>query len=304
LRKGERSTHNVERTTLKEKQKGEIMKLRHVMVVVAAVGIVAAVCYVKLDASAERQGATLANEEPARQGSIPSASTDSSARAAAKAGKEAADQVQSAKGAAGGSSAVVNRSLLTIALPQPQFTGTPKDTRTPNLEPDRSGKMRAPLVVPAGCDGVLSRGCKVTSSDPEPIIGELAFITDGDKEHDSGTYVEIGPGVQWVQVDLGQEREVFAACVWHYHGEARVYFDVIAQLSNDAAFSNGVMTVFNNDHDNSSKLGAGADKEYIETFEGRPFAISGVKGRHVRFYSKGNTSNEMNHYTEIEVYGR
>ena len=60
----------------------------------------------------------------------------------------------------------------------------------------------------------------------------------------------------------------------------------------------------NNDHDNSSKLGEGKDKEYIETYEGRPFAVNGVKGRYVRFTSRGNTSNGMNHYTEVEVYGR
>jgi len=145
---------------------------------------------------------------------------------------------------------------------------------------------------------------RVSAVESGAVTQAVDVATDGDKEHGSGTYVVIGPGVRCVQVGLGQEREIVAACAWHYHGEARVYFDVIGQLSNDAAFSNGVTTVFNNDHDNSSKLGAGTDKEYIETFEGRAFAVSGVKGRYVRFYSKGNTSNEMNHYTEIEVYGK
>ena len=69
-------------------------------------------------------------------------------------------------------------------------------------------------------------------------------------------------------------------------------------------FIDGVVTVFNNDHDNTSKLGEGKEKEYVEDYMGRPFAINGVKGRYVRFYSKGNTSNEMNHYTEVEVYGK
>jgi hypothetical protein len=132
----------------------------------------------------------------------------------------------------------------------------------------------------------------------------LAFITDGDKEHDAGTYVEIGPGTQWVQLDLGRERDIRAVCVWHYHGEPRVYRDVVCQISSDPDFIDGVVTVFNNDHDNSSALGAGKEFEYIETCEGRPVAVNGVKGRYVRFYSKGNTSNEMNHYTEVEVYGR
>jgi hypothetical protein len=28
-----------------------------------------------------------------------------------------------------------------------------------------------------------------------------------------------------------------------------------------------------------------------------------VKGRYVRLYSNGNTSNDLNHYVEVEVYG-
>ncbi len=192
---------------------------------------------------------------------------------------------------------------LKIDLPKPNYTGTPKPIQSPNLEPDLGGKDRAPLQVPVGTK-LLSKGCKVMSSDPEPIIGELAFVTDGEKEHDAGTYVELGPNTQWVQVDLGKEKELFAACIWHYHGEARVYRDVVCQVSNDPDFIEGVQTVFNNDHDNSSKLGAGKDKEYVEDNKGRPFAISGIKGRYLRFYSRGNTSNEMNHYTEVEVFGK
>ena len=95
---------------------------------------------------------------------------------------------------------------LKIELPKPQFTGTPKDIRSPNLEPPRGGKPRPPIEVPVGADKVLSRDCKVTSSDPEPIIGELSFITDGDKEHDAATYVELGPGTQWVQIDRARRK--------------------------------------------------------------------------------------------------
>lgn len=193
---------------------------------------------------------------------------------------------------------------LRIALPRPQFTGTPRPIQSPNLESPRNGKLYPPIQVPAGCDAVLSKGCRVTSSDPEPVIGELSLITDGDKEHDAETYVELAPGKQWVQLDLGQEREIHAICVWHYHGEARVYRDVICQISNDSTFAAGVVTVFNNDHDQSSGLGTGQDKEYVESNEGRPFAVKGVKGRYLRCYSSGNTANDMNHYTEIEVYGQ
>jgi len=114
------------------------------------------------------------------------------------------------------------RTAIKIDLPKPQFTGTPREIKNAfNLEPPRDGKPYPSIMVPAGCDTVLSRDCKVTSSDSDPIIGELSYITDGDKEHDAATYVELGPGTQWVQIDLGKEREVYGACVWHYHGEAR-----------------------------------------------------------------------------------
>lgn len=193
---------------------------------------------------------------------------------------------------------------LRIALPRPQFTGTPKPIQSPNLEPPRNGKLYPLIEVPVGCEKILSRESKVASSDPVPLVGALSLITDGDKEHDAETYVELSPGKQWVQLDLGREHAIYAACVWHYHGEARVYRDVICQIGNDPDFTRGVATVFNNDHDNSSGLGVGQDKEYVESNEGRPFAINGVKGRFVRFYSNGNTANELNHYTEIEVYGK
>ena len=192
-----------------------------------------------------------------------------------------------------------------VKLPKPTQGGTPKEVKGAyNLEPSREGRPREPIFVPAGCEHLLSRDCTVTSSDPDPIIGDLSYITDGDKEYDSATYVELAPGTQWVQVDLGQEREIYAICVWHNFYEPRVYRDVICQISGDPDFLDAVVTVFNNDHDNSSKLGIGKDKEYIETNEGRPFPVHAVKGRYVRFYSRGNTSNEMNHYTEIEVYGK
>ncbi|MBT7165226.1 MAG: hypothetical protein HN904_20775, partial [Victivallales bacterium] len=65
-----------------------------------------------------------------------------------------------------------------------------------------------------------------------------------------------------------------------------------------------VRTVFNNDHDNSSGLGIGRDKEYIETFEGRLVAIPGKKARYVRLYTNGNTTDDMNDCVEVEVFGQ
>lgn len=191
---------------------------------------------------------------------------------------------------------------LKIELPRPLFVGTPRPLKLANLEKPRTGR-RPDFMVPAGTV-LLSKGKTVTSSDPLPVIGDLPLITDGDKSGAEGSYVEFGPGTQWVQVDLGASARLAAVVVWHFHSQARAYHDVIVQASDDAEFKKGVETLYNNDDDNSSNLGKGSDPAYIETYEGRLIDAKGVTARYVRLYSNGNTSDELNHYTEVEVYGQ
>jgi hypothetical protein len=85
---------------------------------------------------------------------------------------------------------------------------------------------------------------------------------------------------------------------------AKVYHDVIVRVADDPDFTDKARTIFNNDSDNSSGQGVGANREYVETYEGKLINAKGVKARYVRFYSKGNTESALNEYTEIEVYGR
>jgi hypothetical protein len=191
--------------------------------------------------------------------------------------------------------------VLELKLPKPMFVGTPRNIRSPNLE-KITGKKRGPFYVPKGTE-LLSLDKPVTGSDTEPVIGELEFVTDGEKSGEEGYYVEFGPSVQHVQIDLEGSYPLYAILIWHYHSQARVYRDVIVQVSDDPDFITGVKTIFNNDHDNSSGLGVGKDKEYIEVNEGRLIDPRGVTARYVRLYSRGNTSNDMNHYVEVEVYG-
>jgi hypothetical protein len=190
---------------------------------------------------------------------------------------------------------------LKLKLPKPMFIGTPTNIKSPNLEPI-TGKPRPPFYVPKGTT-LLSLKKPISASDDQPVIGDLDMIDDGEKSGGDGYFVELGPGTQWVQVDLGASHPLYAILAWHYHSQARVYHDVVVQVSDDPNFKTGVVTVFNNDHDNSSKLGAGKDKEYIEVAEGRLIDPKGAKGRYVRLYSKGNTTNDLNHYVEVEVYG-
>ena len=191
-----------------------------------------------------------------------------------------------------------------IELPKPMFVGTPQDTRVENLEKPL-GKPRAPFLAPEGTKNVAA-GKSISGSDEEPIIGELEMITDGDKEAADGSYVELGPLEQHVTIDLETLHEVYAIVVWHYHKQARVYFDVVVQVADDEDFISNVKTVFNNDIDNSSGLGVGKDMHYTETNEGRLIDVlaQGVKTRYIRLHSNGNTSNDLNHYIEVEVYGK
>jgi hypothetical protein len=116
--------------------------------------------------------------------------------------------------------------------------------------------------------------------------------------------VELGPGLQWVQVDLGQKCEIAAIVMWLFHAQPRAYHDVIVQVSDDKDFITDVKTIFNNDHDNSAGMGIGKDFAYIEIYEGKLIDAKGVKGRFIRVFTKGNTANEMNHFTEVEVWGK
>jgi hypothetical protein len=191
---------------------------------------------------------------------------------------------------------------IPIQLPKPMFEGTPQNLTVPNLQKPL-GRPREPFLAPAGVTNV-AKGKKVVSSDMEPVIGELEQVTDGDKKGAEGSFVELGPGVQSVTIDLGAPHEVFAVLFWHFHKTARVYFDVVVQLADDADFKTNVRTIFNNDHDNTAGLGAGKDMNFVETSEGKLVDAKGAKARFVRLHSRGNNANELNHFVEVEVFGR
>ena len=124
----------------------------------------------------------------------------------------------------------------------------------PNLEPPSKGK-RPDFLVPAGTVN-LAKNKKVTASDNNPVVGTLDLVTDGDKAGDEGSWVELGPGKQWVQIDLAKSANIYAVLIWHFHSQARVYRDVVAQVSDDATFKSGVTTIFNNDFKNELGFGA------------------------------------------------
>lgn len=190
---------------------------------------------------------------------------------------------------------------LKTELPPVYLEGTPVEIKVANLAPEETKPPT--IMVPPGTTNV-AKGKPVKSSDDFIIIGDITAITDGDKEGGEGYYVEIASGLQWVQLDLGAPQEIHAIWLWHYHSQKRAYHDVVVQISDDPDFATGVTTVFNDDYDNSAGMGVGKDKPYVENNIGKAIKVDGVKGRFVRLYSRGNTSNEMNHYIEVEVYGK
>ncbi len=194
---------------------------------------------------------------------------------------------------------------MAIQLPKPQFISTPRHfSERPHFE------LRTPkqvLLAPEGSRN-LALNREVTTSCQEPlVVGDLKQITDGKKDSEDGSYVDLfseSARPVWIQIDLGQESEVYGVVVWHYHWAKQVYKDVVVRTADDKDFTVNVQTHFNNDYDNSSGLGVGNDNEYIETNAGRIISMKGVKTRYVRLYSKGNWRTESNHYTEVEVWGR
>lgn len=192
---------------------------------------------------------------------------------------------------------------LTVKLPAAKFMGTPKHVPEGTTVEPPSTKKKPPLLVPQGTVN-LAKGRPVSLGEAEPIVGDAGLLTDGDAEAGDGTYLELGPGVKTVTVDLGKPSEIWAVQLWLFHGDPRVAHDVVIQTAADADFIKDVQTLFNNDADNSAGAGAGKDREYFETNEGRLTPVNKVKARFVRVTTQGSTADEMNRFTELEVYGR
>jgi hypothetical protein len=194
---------------------------------------------------------------------------------------------------------------LKTEIPEEILAGTPPEVLKmlfPDLEQAPEGGY-AKLMVPKGTVN-LALNRRVTSSDANPVLGELKYVTDGNKSGMENSYVELGPMKQWIQIDLGKPARIYAVYVWHYFREARSYHDVIVQVADDARFTKNVRTVYSNDQDKSSGMEIGKDRPYIETNLGKLIDAEGVEARYVRLYSNGNTANDLNHYVEVEVFGK
>src|ERR1700760_3582143 len=96
---------------------------------------------------------------------------------------------------------------LALTLPAPTLKGTPEDLpKNSTIEPIPD---KPPVfMVPKGAKNV-ALGKTVTSSTP-PFPGEsLSQVTDGKKEAIDADAVEMKKGVQWIQVDLGEDFNIY-----------------------------------------------------------------------------------------------
>jgi hypothetical protein len=176
-------------------------------------------------------------------------------------------------------------SATATTAPRATATSTATATARPRATPTTGGATNVAL------------GRAITSS---TTVQNPAYVTNGDKT--SANYAGVIEGVQWIQIDLGQSYSVSQVNLWHYFADGRTYRDVIVKLSTTADFSSGVVTVFNNDTNNSAGQGTGTHAEYAETAAGRTITFSPVTARYVRLWTNGSSVNVYNHYVEVEVW--
>ena len=197
-----------------------------------------------------------------------------------------------------------------LDFPPPVYVGTPSylqsesDVSLGDFENFVDAQnARKTLRLPKNARENIALGKRITGSMNLPLEGKYGFLCDGNRSADA--FLTLGPEEQWVQVDLGENYELFGLIVWHEYGSASIYRDVVIQVSKDASFASAT-TVFNNDHDSSASYSraVGSDPAYVESNYGRIVEMKGDVGRFVRIYSNGSTRDEMSRFVELEVFGR
>jgi hypothetical protein len=201
-------------------------------------------------------------------------------------------------------------SFMMVYQVQGNCTGTPLvNTDPPWYEPAATNTPT--LNIPKGSTN-LAAGKPVTSSDMEPIIGELKYITDGNKDlQDITSCVELF-GKHHVQIDLLTNATIYAIWVWHNNSKMSAHLmpnvdvpnDVVIQLGYEPTFTNNTTTVFNADSDNSLGLGKGKDMPFGIFQYGKVIHIPPTPARFIRVYGRGGKLDETTKYVEIEVYGK
>jgi len=117
-------------------------------------------------------------------------------------------------------------------------------------------------------------------------------VTDNDSWAESSTqYATTSTnGLHYVKIDLGAAYPVNKINVWHYANDGRTYHSTKTQVS-----ANGTtwVTVYD----------SAVSGEYAETPQGKTITFTTQNVQYIRDYVNGNTVNNSDHWTEIEVWG-
>ena len=97
---------------------------------------------------------------------------------------------------------------IKLELPKPMFIGTPQNLKVKNLQKPL-GKPRPAFLAPVGTKNI-ALGKPIYSSDDFPVIGEIEMITDGDKNADEGSFVDVD-GDRWNTDEYGDR-----SYMWEY----------------------------------------------------------------------------------------
>ncbi len=218
---------------------------------------------------------------------------------------ERSDQRSAEATAAGETAGLVALDLgLTVDAVTRATPGNPRGVKPPHL---REEVKRESFLVPEGVENVALYQ-PATCSEEELAAGDPDQLTDDIKQSGPFDFVELGTGLHWVQIDLGQVRAIHAVAIWHYYKNPTIYQDVIVQVSDDPMFEENVRTLFNNDHDNSAKMGRGKDTAFYtrwwaELVDARGPDGAPTRARYVRVYTAGGMEGEPVRFVEIGVYG-
>lgn len=187
------------------------------------------------------------------------------------------------------------------------------------------------LDLPVGSRN-LALGRSVTTNFPQPLLGCLEMITDGDKgvvTYPDGRlrfvdadncHVEFSPSVpgvigddahglgpRYIQFDL--QDSVAIDAVWIWPGYREHGYDVVRKLvvqaSHDPSFTTDSTTIFNCDTSNSMGFGIGVDRPFATSRFGKLIQPASISGRFVRIWWDGSVMFPFEtRIVEVEIYGR
>ena len=118
-------------------------------------------------------------------------------------------------------------------------------------------------------------------------VSNLTLVTDGSTA--SSPYADCGPGLVYVQIDLGAIYFLDTISVWHYWADSRTYSSTKTQISENGTDWTDVF--------NSATAGT-----YAESSGGKVNIFTAKNTRYIRDYVNGSSANAYNHWVEIQAF--